>query len=83
MSPLDLIRSRDGSMSLTKLAAATGHLLFAVAVTWLTYIKQDFNLEMWGLYIGVAICHATYDKTLAAVVALKNKRLDAQSTQVE
>lgn len=77
MSPLDLVRSRDGSMSLTKLAAATGHFLFAVAVAWLTYIDRRFDQNMWSLYIATAVLHASYDKTLAAVMAFKDRKLDA------
>lgn len=61
---------------MTKLAAATGHFLFAATVAWITYIDRVFHLEMWSLYIGTAVAHATYDKTLAAVMAFKGRKLD-------
>lgn len=77
MSPLDLIRAKDGSMSLTKLAASTFHFNLAVWVSWHTYTK-GFDLDAWLLYGGFAVAHATYDKTLAAVNAFKNKKLDSQ-----
>ena len=78
MSPLDLIRSKDGSMSLTKLAASVFHLLLAVTAGWLTYRAGTFDVTMWGLYAAVAVGHAGYDKTLANVRALVDKRLDRQ-----
>jgi hypothetical protein len=79
MSPLDLVRSKDGSMSLTKLAAASFHLLIFLTVGFLTYINRSFDMEMWGLYAAVAVLHAGYDKTLAAVRDFKIRRLDAES----
>lgn len=75
MSPLDLIRSRDGSMSLTKLAAATCHLLMAVGFGWITATK-GFIAELWLTYGGFAIGHATADKIAAQVKAFKDKQLE-------
>lgn len=72
MSPLDLIRSRDGSMSLTKLAASTFHLLLAITVAGVTFKTQTFDQTMWLLYAGFAVGHATYDKTMATVKAFKD-----------
>jgi hypothetical protein len=80
MSPLDLIRAKDGSMSLTKLAASTAHFIFAWAVVFITLIKRDFLMEMWSLYIGAAIFHASYDKTMATVKEFKDRKLDAEVT---
>lgn len=79
MSPLDLIRSRDGSMSLTKLAASSFHLLLFVTVGWITYLKREFLTDMWVFYGVAAVGHAFSDKTLAAVAAFKNKKLDVES----
>lgn len=76
MSPLDLIRSRDGSMSLTKLSASTFHLSLATTVAWLTFKTQAFNETMWLLYAGIAVGHATYDKTMATVKDFKDKKLE-------
>lgn len=64
MSPLDLIRSRDGSMSLTKLAASTAHLLAAILFLRLQW-NSPFDPQLWGIYLGVTVLHATYDKTTA------------------
>lgn len=77
MSPLDLIRSKDGSMSLTKLAASTFHFLLAVWVSWHTYTK-GFSETVWLLYGSFAVGHAAYDKSLAVVNSFKNKKLDTQ-----
>jgi hypothetical protein len=71
---IDLVQAKDGSLSLTKLAAATAHLLFALTVAWVTYVKQDFIAEMWMLYIGAAIAHASYDKTMATVKDFKDRQ---------
>ena len=79
MNPLDLIRSRDGSMSLTKLSAATFHLLLAVTVAWVTWIKRDFVESMWLLYASAAVGHAVFDKTGAQISAFKNRKLGAES----
>ena len=70
-----LIASKDGSMSLTKLAAATFHANLAFWVAWTTY-KDGFDIAIWGLYGSFAVLHATYDKTTAMVNAFKNKKLD-------
>ena len=79
MSPLDLIRSRDGSMSLTKLSASTFHALLATTVAWLTYKTQKFNEAMWMLYSALAVGHATYDKTMATIKDFKDKKLEAST----
>lgn len=77
MSPLDLIRSRDGSMSLTKLAAATAHLFMAASFFRLQVIAGPFNELLWMVYGGFAIAHATFDKTSALVKDFKDRKLDA------
>jgi hypothetical protein len=77
VSPLDLIRARDGSLSLTKLAAATFHILIAVTVAWLTWVKRDFVESMWTLYAAVAVGHAVVDKAGAQYAAFKDKQLDS------
>jgi len=75
MSPLDLVRSRDGSMSLTKLSAATAHALAAILFVRLQW-SSPFNETLWMLYMGVAIGHAITDKTAAQVKDFKDKKLD-------
>lgn len=61
----DLVKSRDGSLSLTKLAAATAHFLMAVAFIRLQVLAEsaDFNESLWLIYGMFAIGHASYDKT--------------------
>jgi hypothetical protein len=75
VNPLDIIRGRDGSIALTKLVAATFHLMLAVTVGWVTYVKQDFIESMWLLYAGVAVGHAVIDKGGAQIAAFKNRQL--------
>lgn len=79
MSPLDLIRSRDGSMSQTKLAAASFHLLIFVTVAWVTWNERGFNKDMWEFYGLVAVGHALLDKTSATVASFKNKQLEVNA----
>lgn len=79
MSPLDLICSRDGSLSMTKLAATTFHLLMALTVAWVTFIKRDFVESMWLLYSAVAVGHAVVDKAGAQVAAYKDKQQQIDS----
>lgn len=81
MSPLDLIRSRDGSMSQTKLAASCFHFALFVTVCWVTWLKQDFEMEMWILYGGFAVGHASTDKVLASVKGFKEKKLEMEHEQ--
>jgi hypothetical protein len=77
MNPIDLVRSRDGSMSLTKLAAATFHAQLAAFVCWITYKSQSFDQAMWLLYASFAVGHATYDKTMATLKSLKDPKAPA------
>jgi hypothetical protein len=95
MSPLDLVRSRDGSMSLTKLAAATFHFWIAVAVVTVTAVRITryvmvpgaefdaslFDVGMWTLWGSVAVGHAFADKTGAQIAAFKQQKLEIESTQ--
>ncbi|WP_421883324.1 hypothetical protein [Methylibium sp.] len=77
MSPADLIRSRDGSMSLTKLAAATAHLLMAGSFLRLQVLGElPFNETLWLVYGGFSIAHAAYDKTTSMVKDFKDRKLD-------
>lgn len=74
MSITDLVRSKDGSLSLTKLAASTCHFSLACWVSWTTYTK-GFDTNIWTLYLAAAIGHASFDKTTAMVSAYKTKQL--------
>lgn len=78
MSPLDLIRAKDGSMSLTKLAAATAHALMAAGfarITWTTGYVEG----LWVTYGGLTVIHAMGDKAVARFAAFKDKKLDAET----
>lgn len=75
MHMMDIVKSRDGSISQTKLAAACFHLSIFVTVAYITYVKQEFLIEMWMLYATVAIGHSAYDKTLANIKDFKDKKL--------
>lgn len=74
---LTLIASKDGSLSLTKLAAACFHFALFCTACWLTYLKAEWLGEMWTLYAMVAVGHAAYDKTAAQVKAVKERQLEA------
>ncbi len=66
--------SRDGSLSLTKLAAATAHLLMAGAFFRMQVLEGAFDYALWVAYGGFAIAHATYDKTAAMWSEYKSKK---------
>jgi hypothetical protein len=80
MSPLDLIKSKDGSMSLTKLSASTFHFLLAVFVSINTW-KNGFDINTWLVYGGYAVGHAAYDKTMATVKDFQDKKLEKAGPQ--
>lgn len=75
MNIKDLIASKDGSLSLTKLAASTCHFSLACWVSWTTYTK-GFDTNIWTLYLAAALGHASFDKTSALVKDFKDKQLD-------
>lgn len=74
MSPLDLIRSKDGSMSVTKLAVVIAHVQAAFFFAHLQWGKP-FNELLWVVYLGVTVGHAGYDKTAAMINAFKQRQL--------
>jgi hypothetical protein len=76
MKLVDLVQSKDGSLSLTKLAASTFHLTLAGWVSWSTY-AEGFDVAIWTLYASFAVGHAAYDKTAAMVSSFKNKQAEA------
>jgi hypothetical protein len=73
-----LITSLDGSLSLTKLAASTAHFLMAIGFAIITW-REGFKVDMWLIYGGFAIGHATVDKTVRVVKDYKDKSLDKGS----
>ena len=68
----DLLCSKDGSFSVTKLAVVVAHANFAVAFTWLTY-RHGFNEALWVIYGSFAVGHAAYDKSAAMLKAYKER----------
>ena len=75
MKIADLVTSKDGSLSLTKLAAATAHLNLAIAFSWLTY-STGYVADLWLIYGSMAIGHATVDKAMAVVNGFKTKQME-------
>ena len=74
---MGLITSKDGSYSLTKLAATTFHCLLALGVIAHTYVNDlNFDMEVWLVYGGFAVGHAGYDKTMAVVNSFKTRKME-------
>lgn len=78
----DLVLAKDGTLSQTKLAAATFHLAIFVTVLYITFKTGVFNTEMWTLYAACAIGHAAFDKTSAQVKDFKDAQLVATNAPV-
>lgn len=78
----DLVCSRDGSLSMPKLAGATGHFLFAVAFFKLQILpeKPVFIMELWLSYGTLCIGHAFGDKTVASVKSVREKWADVKAS---
>lgn len=76
MKPSDLITSKDGSVSLTKLAASTFHASLAFFVARHT-VLNGFDIAVWTLYASFAVGHAAYDKTMAALKDFKTRQMEA------
>ena len=73
----DLIQSKDGSLSLTKLAASTAHALMAFGFAVITW-KNGFVSELWLIYGGYSLGHAVLDKTAAQVKSFKDAKLEKE-----
>lgn len=66
----DIVRSKDGSVSLTKLAASTAHLNAAWLFVYLNLTLGPMEW-LWITYLGATIGHAAYDKTSKIVQSIK------------
>lgn len=75
MKITDIITSKDGSLSLTKLAASTAHALMAAAFALITF-RDGFIAELWLIYGTFAVGHATADKAMATVNSFKTRQLE-------
>lgn len=73
MKLTDLITSKDGSLSLTKLAASTAHFSMACGFICLS-VKNGFLPELWMIYGGFALGHAAWDKSAAMLKNYKESR---------
>lgn len=73
-----IVRSKDGSISLTKLGAATFHATLAFQVNWIQWhaAPGTFLIDMWLLYASFAVGHASLDKGIAVVKDFKDKTLE-------
>ena len=67
----ELIESKDGSLSLTKLAACTAHLSMAVNFWLVSFSVTQFVAELWVVYGGLAVVHAGGDKLMTMYHARK------------
>jgi hypothetical protein len=67
-----------GRLSLTKLAAATGHLNAAVWFAWLTF-RHGFVAELWMVYLGATITHNGMSKAIASVRDVKMAQAASES----
>lgn len=67
----DLFVSKDGSLSLTKTFATIAHTLIAISFVYITVSTGVYNGDMWMTYIGAAILHAGFDKSLAVMKEIK------------
>lgn len=77
----DLFTSKsDGSLSVTKVFVTLAHAVFFLTVV--AFCVRDWaegkppNLQLLGLYAGLTILHASYDKTVAIVNAFKTDQMD-------
>lgn len=76
----DLIAAKDGSISLTRTAAAFAHFSLFCAFVFYT-VTEPFNINLWIAYPGATIFHATWDKTAAMVASFKDKALTVKETK--
>ena len=70
----DIICAKDGSISLTRVAACTAHLLAAAFFIYYN-LAQPFNEVLWLTYLGFATGHAVWDKTSAMIKDSKDKKI--------
>ncbi len=73
MKITDLILSKDGSISLTKVAACTAHLSMAINFWLVSFGKAQFIWDLWLIYAGLTIGHASADKGMKIWQAIKER----------
>lgn len=77
---MDLFVGKDGKLVLTKVQAASFHLILFLTVGFITFRTKAFHIEMWTLYAATAVGHAVIDKTGTQVTAFKEKKLEAEES---
>lgn len=61
----DILKSRDGSYSLPKVAAALAHFNAMWMFVYLS-MKNGYIDMLWATYLGATVFHATFNKWLAS-----------------
>lgn len=64
----------DGSLSLSRLAAATAHILAAIFFVYWNLTEEKFNWDLWVIYLGFATGHAIWDKSWMTTKGVKNDK---------
>lgn len=81
-NPFELVVDAEGKLSLERLAAATGHALFAVSFVKLQILgSNDFMEGLWWTYGALAVGHTTVRGAMTAVQDFKTRKLEAQAAQ--
>lgn len=88
-SVMDLVTGKDGKLVLTKMSAASFHLVLFLTVSAISAVRiyKYFNNEqmdwpgvfdgvMWGIYGSFAVVHAIVDKTGTQITQFKEKQLE-------
>lgn len=75
----DITHSQDGSVSLTKLAAATAHANAAALFVWLN-ITQEPKEWLWLTYLGATVSHAVADKSVKIYQSIKQGEAPANAS---
>jgi hypothetical protein len=55
--------SRDGKLSMSRLAGCTAHFLAALFFIYFNYENGKFEIDLWLTYLGFATGHAIWDKS--------------------
>lgn len=53
----------DGHISMSRLAACTAHFLAAIFFVYWNITEDEFNWDLWVIYLAFATGHAIWDKS--------------------
>ena len=73
-----VVDQSDGTLSLTKVAAAVAHFMMALVFAKVSF-ATGFVPEMWMYYGTFALGHAIINKVSAQIKDFKEQRLDAET----